>query len=104
MHKMEFGQAYCQDLIKSILQKITMYFSKLYSIFYDFKTLIEFMKIQFRNWFQKKENDVQYWAAIRLMALWARLGPVVQAAWPAHDESMARARSPRRLGGGTGQD
>jgi hypothetical protein len=28
MHKMQFGQAYCQDLIKSILQKFTMYFSE----------------------------------------------------------------------------
>jgi hypothetical protein len=33
MHKMEFGQAYCQDLVKIILIKIILYFSKVYSIF-----------------------------------------------------------------------
>jgi hypothetical protein len=33
---MEFSQVYFHDLIKSILQKFTMYFSELYFIFYEF--------------------------------------------------------------------
>jgi hypothetical protein len=51
---MEFGQAYCQDPIKSILQKFTMYFSELYFIFYEFWKLYEFLKIF--NRIKKKEK------------------------------------------------
>jgi hypothetical protein len=34
--KTGFGQAYGKDLVNNILQKFTMYFSELYSIFYVF--------------------------------------------------------------------
>jgi hypothetical protein len=36
MHKMEFGQAYCQALVKIILNKCIFYFYDIYSIFYEF--------------------------------------------------------------------
>jgi hypothetical protein len=36
MHKMQFGQAYCQDLVKRILKKFILYFSMIYTIFYKF--------------------------------------------------------------------
>jgi hypothetical protein len=36
MHKMEFGQAYCQDLVKRILKQFILYFYNIYSIFYEF--------------------------------------------------------------------
>jgi hypothetical protein len=32
MHKMEFGQAYCKDLLNRILMKFILYFSKFYCI------------------------------------------------------------------------
>jgi hypothetical protein len=76
MHICIIGQASCQDLIKSILPKFNIYGNSI------------------QNLILKKGNDVQYWAAIRPMALWARLGPAAQAAWPAHAESAAWARSP----------
>jgi hypothetical protein len=33
MHKIEFGQAYCQYLAKRILKKFILYFSEFYSIY-----------------------------------------------------------------------
>jgi hypothetical protein len=36
MPKMEYGQAYCQDLLRRIIMKFILYFSKLYFIFYGF--------------------------------------------------------------------
>jgi hypothetical protein len=36
MHKMVFGQSYCKDLLQRILWKFIIYFSKFYSIYYDF--------------------------------------------------------------------
>jgi hypothetical protein len=36
MHKMEFGQAYCQDLVKKILYIFILYFSEFYTIYYEF--------------------------------------------------------------------
>jgi hypothetical protein len=36
MHKMQFGQAYCQDIPTKILNKFISYFSKFYFIFYAF--------------------------------------------------------------------
>jgi hypothetical protein len=36
MPKMEFGQAYCQDLLRRIIRKFILYFTKLYFIFYVF--------------------------------------------------------------------
>jgi hypothetical protein len=35
-----FGQAYCIDLLKRILTKFNLYFSKLYCIFYTFYKFI----------------------------------------------------------------
>jgi hypothetical protein len=37
MHKIEFGQAYCQDIVMRILKKFILYFSELYSISYVFE-------------------------------------------------------------------
>jgi hypothetical protein len=31
---MKFGRAYCQDLLRRIISKFILYFSKLYFIFY----------------------------------------------------------------------
>jgi hypothetical protein len=36
MHKKEFGQAYCKDLLNRILWKLILYFSEFYSIYYGF--------------------------------------------------------------------
>jgi hypothetical protein len=40
MHKMEFGQAYYQDLVKRILNTFIWYYSKLYYVFYAFYKFI----------------------------------------------------------------
>jgi hypothetical protein len=46
MPKMEFGKAYCQDLLRRIIRKIILYFSmlyfslrilELYTIFWNYK-------------------------------------------------------------------
>jgi hypothetical protein len=39
MHKMEFGQAYCKDLLKRILKKFISYFSEFYFVFFKFLNL-----------------------------------------------------------------
>jgi hypothetical protein len=39
MHKIEFGQSYCKDLLKRITRKFSLYFFKFYSIFYGFLNL-----------------------------------------------------------------
>jgi hypothetical protein len=36
MHKNGFGQAYCQDLVKIILNKFILYFSEFYTNFYEY--------------------------------------------------------------------
>jgi hypothetical protein len=36
LHKIEFSQAYCQDLIKRIPMEFILYFSDLSTIFYEF--------------------------------------------------------------------
>jgi hypothetical protein len=33
---MQFGQAYCQDLLRRIIRKFNLYLSKLYFLFYVF--------------------------------------------------------------------
>jgi hypothetical protein len=33
---MEFGEAYCQDIVKRITRKFSLYFYKFYFIFYAF--------------------------------------------------------------------
>jgi hypothetical protein len=45
MHKMEFDQSYCQDLVTSILQKFTVYFLRFILFSMNFRILNEFMKI-----------------------------------------------------------
>jgi hypothetical protein len=45
MHNMEFGQAYCKDLLKRILQKNILHFCYMYSIFYELLKFNEFMEI-----------------------------------------------------------
>jgi hypothetical protein len=42
MHKIEFGQAYCQHLVKRILRKFISYLSGLYFILYAFGSLYIF--------------------------------------------------------------
>jgi hypothetical protein len=41
MHKIEFGQSYCKDLLKRILNKFTLYFSKFYTNFYEYLNLVD---------------------------------------------------------------
>jgi hypothetical protein len=36
MHKIEFDQAYCKDLLNRILMKVILYFSKFYFTSYVF--------------------------------------------------------------------
>jgi hypothetical protein len=45
MHNMEFGQAYCKDLPKRILQKFILHFCDMYSIFYELLKFNEFLEI-----------------------------------------------------------
>jgi hypothetical protein len=44
MPKMEFGQAYCQDLLRRIIRKFILYFTKLYFIFYVFLNFTQISK------------------------------------------------------------
>jgi hypothetical protein len=37
MHKMEFVQSYCKDLLKIILIKFTLYFYEFYENCYEFR-------------------------------------------------------------------
>jgi hypothetical protein len=39
MHTIEFGQSYCNDLLKTITRKFILYFSEFYFIFYEFCNL-----------------------------------------------------------------
>jgi hypothetical protein len=58
MHKIEFGQAYCKDLLKSILWKFTLYFSEFYSIYYEFLKFILILGIlKWKNDFWKILNE-----------------------------------------------
>jgi hypothetical protein len=41
MHKMEFGQAYCRDLLKRNPRKFMLHFSKFYFILYGFLKFIQ---------------------------------------------------------------
>jgi hypothetical protein len=36
MHKNEFGQAHCKDLLNRILWKFILYFSEFYSVYYEY--------------------------------------------------------------------
>jgi hypothetical protein len=54
MHKYRFGQAHCIDLHNRILKKFILYFSEIYSIFYEIEKFNEFPQIlnqqtKFRN-------------------------------------------------------
>jgi hypothetical protein len=44
MHKMEFGQAYCQDLVKRILRKFIIYFLSFSLFSMHFRNLHEFLE------------------------------------------------------------
>jgi hypothetical protein len=39
MHKKEFGQAYCKDLLNRILKNFILHFSEFYTIFYKYYNL-----------------------------------------------------------------
>jgi hypothetical protein len=45
MHKMEFGQAYCKDLLNRILMKFISFFPSFIVFSRYFRILIEFLKI-----------------------------------------------------------
>jgi hypothetical protein len=45
MHKMEFGPAYCKDILTRILEIFILYFSELYFVFYAFLKFIHISKI-----------------------------------------------------------
>jgi hypothetical protein len=45
MHNMEFGQAYCKDLLKRILWRLILQFCDRYSIFYELLKFNEFLEI-----------------------------------------------------------
>jgi hypothetical protein len=54
MHKIEFGQAYYKDLLKSILWKFTLYFPEFYSIYYEFLKFILILGMLKRKRFLEK--------------------------------------------------
>jgi hypothetical protein len=57
-HEMEFGQAYCQDLLKGIPRNFTLYFFWVLSYFlWFFWILKEFLKIKLENGFGKWLNN-----------------------------------------------
>jgi hypothetical protein len=90
---MEFGQAYCQDVVKIILNKFTMYFSEFYCMFYVcFKFYTIFKTLKLENRIKMRE---QWQADFGL-----RPQPVGSAQWPkpahgAQANGAARA-CPRR--------
>jgi hypothetical protein len=45
MHKMDFGRAYCKDILKGNPRKFILYFSKLYTICYKIWNFILFSGI-----------------------------------------------------------
>jgi hypothetical protein len=45
IHNMDFGQAYCKDLLKGIQRKFTLHFCDMYSILYKLLMFIEFLEI-----------------------------------------------------------
>jgi hypothetical protein len=45
MPKMEFGQAYCQDLLRRVLRKLILYFPSFILFYMDFRTLYDFLKL-----------------------------------------------------------
>jgi hypothetical protein len=45
MHKNGFGQAYCQDLVKIILNKFTLYFMMFISFSMNFENVYEFSEM-----------------------------------------------------------
>jgi hypothetical protein len=51
MLKTGFGQAYCQDLARSILQKFILYFFEFYTISYEF---LKFIQI---SWNLNQKNE-----------------------------------------------
>jgi hypothetical protein len=66
MHKYGFGQTYWTNLLKRILKKFRLYFSKFYSIYYDFLKCKQFFcNIKPNNDFWKKINE---WIAHRLIS------------------------------------
>jgi hypothetical protein len=54
-HKYGFGEAYCKDLLKWILKKFTLYFSKFYFIFYEFQKLKQISR-NFNSFILEIEN------------------------------------------------
>jgi hypothetical protein len=52
MHKTEFGQGYCKDLLKIIQMKFNLHFSELHLIYYQF---LNFKQIS-QNF--KSENEI----------------------------------------------
>jgi hypothetical protein len=45
MHKMEFGQSYCQDLLRRIIRKFILYFPHFILFSIDFRTLYDFLEL-----------------------------------------------------------
>jgi hypothetical protein len=53
---MEFGQVYYIDYLKRIPMQFILYFSEVYSIFYEFRILKEFPGIKLENDFRKLDK------------------------------------------------
>jgi hypothetical protein len=51
---MEFGQAYCKDLLKIIPMKFNLHFSELHSIYYQFLNLKKSQNFKSANKIEKK--------------------------------------------------
>jgi hypothetical protein len=46
MHKCIFGQADCQDLLKSIPKNFTLYFSEFYMTYHEFSNFKDFLEFK----------------------------------------------------------
>jgi hypothetical protein len=103
MHKMQFGQAYCQDILTKIIKKFISYFLSFISFSTYFRSLYEFQKFLKENEKTENRSTVLGWRLAHGLATlaWpssqiaqlARAGGIV-GAHPRHDH-----RIPRRQGG-----
>jgi hypothetical protein len=70
MHKMEFCQAYCKDLLKRITKKFILYFFKSYSIYYEFVKFIRIPGIKIEKGNLKKKGTVMGQILARGLTAW----------------------------------
>jgi hypothetical protein len=97
MHKMPFGQAYCQDILTKIIKKFISYFLSFISFSMYFRILYEFLKSLKEN--EKKwKTAAQCWAGFWPMAWPHPSGPVAKSpGQPMQVAKWAQAGAAARL-------